>query len=400
MRMVPHTKPATPAARLWLMAILASVGGIVLSAGSTPVRLLGVSSQGSAVLIEASEPVAYSVHRPDPLTVVVEMRNVSATMVANSVERRDPIAAVTVEDGTAIDGKAVARVRIALARLSEHKVRSARGTIRLELTPLVDPPATAAADLPMPVAATGNRAPTAAAPTVATALNSVRTSLAGGRTVITLQGNGRLTPSNVSETADGPRRVVLDFADVTPRAAARTLVDSSLVTAVRVTLNSRTPLLTRVVMDVTEGATYFVERAGQDGSDLSVVFEAPAAAATLKLVEPDGIVIPAGPVTPVTAANRLEAAPMALAETPDSTTALATAAGRGPQTPQARAQGPAPGSTMMSPQQEPGGRRYTGPPISLDFSGIDLRAVLRVFAEHSGLNIIIDPAVPSTPVDL
>ncbi|MBA3885360.1 MAG: type IV pilus secretin PilQ, partial [Acidobacteria bacterium] len=42
----------------------------------------------------------------------------------------------------------------------------------------------------------------------------------------------------------------------------------------------------------------------------------------------------------------------------------------------------------------------TGPPISLDFSGIDLRAVLRVFAEHSGLNIIIDPAVPSTPVDL
>src|SRR5213076_2425069 len=46
---------------------------------------------------------------------------------------------------------------------------------------------------------------------------------------------------------------------------------------------------------------------------------------------------------------------------------------------------------------QPGsGRRYTGHPISLDFQGADLRAVLRVFAEESGLNIVIDPAVQGT----
>ena len=39
------------------------------------------------------------------------------------------------------------------------------------------------------------------------------------------------------------------------------------------------------------------------------------------------------------------------------------------------------------------GRTYTGNPVSLDFQQADLRAVLRVFAEISGLNIVIDPAV-------
>ena len=39
------------------------------------------------------------------------------------------------------------------------------------------------------------------------------------------------------------------------------------------------------------------------------------------------------------------------------------------------------------------GRVYTGNPVSLDFQGADLRAVLRMFSEISGLNIVIDPAV-------
>ena len=42
------------------------------------------------------------------------------------------------------------------------------------------------------------------------------------------------------------------------------------------------------------------------------------------------------------------------------------------------------------------GRVYTGNPVSLDFQGADLRAVLRMFSEISGLNIVIDPAVQGT----
>ena len=40
--------------------------------------------------------------------------------------------------------------------------------------------------------------------------------------------------------------------------------------------------------------------------------------------------------------------------------------------------------------------RFTGNPISLDFQGADLRAVLRSFAEISSLNMVIDPRVTGT----
>ncbi|PYQ98330.1 MAG: hypothetical protein DMF97_12815 [Acidobacteria bacterium] len=45
---------------------------------------------------------------------------------------------------------------------------------------------------------------------------------------------------------------------------------------------------------------------------------------------------------------------------------------------------------------QPAERKYTGHPVSLDFQGADLRAVLRTFAEISGLNIVIDPKVNGT----
>jgi type IV pilus assembly protein PilQ len=66
-----------------------------------------------------------------------------------------------------------------------------------------------------------------------------------------------------------------------------------------------------------------------------------------------------------------------------------------PTTPQFQAapatQTPAPAPT---PSQAVGATRvYSGHPVSLDFQGADLRAVLRTFAEISGLNMVIDPAV-------
>jgi type IV pilus assembly protein PilQ len=38
-------------------------------------------------------------------------------------------------------------------------------------------------------------------------------------------------------------------------------------------------------------------------------------------------------------------------------------------------------------------KKYGGHPISMDFQDLDLRSVLRVFAEESGLNMVLDPAV-------
>ncbi|MGH9332061.1 MAG: type IV pilus secretin PilQ, partial [Vicinamibacterales bacterium] len=63
---------------------------------------------------------------------------------------------------------------------------------------------------------------------------------------------------------------------------------------------------------------------------------------------------------------------------------------------------PAVSDATPTPQQRPTAdvtearKRYTGHPVSLDFQNADLRSVLRTFAEISGLNMVIDPAVQGT----
>ena len=52
---------------------------------------------------------------------------------------------------------------------------------------------------------------------------------------------------------------------------------------------------------------------------------------------------------------------------------------------------------LQQPANNQGQRQFSGDPVTLDFQGADLRAVLRTFAEISnGLNIIIDPSIQGT----
>jgi type IV pilus assembly protein PilQ len=450
--MMRQMKLATPAAALPILAVLACVGSIVLSAGpAPPIRLVGVSAQGNALLIEATEPMAYAVSRPDPLTVVLELRDVSVGDAESLVETRDPIAGVSLEQGIAADGKSVARVRVSLSRPAEPKVRSARNTIRLELTPAVArATATAAGPSSRPVMPRAQMPPDPTGERAATMLERVRASSRGHAATVTLSGNGLLTPASVTESPDRPRRLVLDFPEVASRAPADTSVDSPLVTRVRVAANSREPRATRVVMEIADAATYHVERAGTAGRDLAVVFEPPRAGGTVMLAlpspgdpadaEPDVIPLPeaianAAPLTPrdvvgtdpmaalkvaaVTAAEAERAAanaarvqqPPTAARVQQPPTAAPPAQTPPAQTPPAQPPAPQPPApppvVVPPPPSSPGSqvftaeqKTYRGTPITLDFAGVDLRSVLRVFSEPSGLNIIIDPAVPATPVDI
>src|SRR5262245_24531566 len=124
------------AAALVAAASLAMTGGLMLSAAASPIRLVGVSVQGSTVLIEATDPAPYAVVQPDPLTVLVDLRTVTAaTNVAAQVTGSATVADVKVEQKTTPDGGAMARVRVLLARPADYKVRSTRNTIRLDLAP-------------------------------------------------------------------------------------------------------------------------------------------------------------------------------------------------------------------------------------------------------------------------
>jgi hypothetical protein len=257
-----------------------------LAADNSRPRLTAISTRstlkGTSLIIEASDSVAYVAMRPDPMTVVVELRNTSAEKVATSSARaRVPIATVSVEPLESAAGPG-SRVRIALTQPVAHHVRSVRSFVIIDFDKSPDGAAAGLLDNQPPMAA-----PTPAASTIAgpnAAATAAPGSAAGG-------------PS-----AAPPESPVMD------RAVARATVD---------------PIAALGLNNTSSGP-----RAQPAGSS-------------------------------------------AQATTPTVQTTQPATFGTG----------------------QPNERKYSGHPVSLDFQGADLRAVLRTFAEISGLNIVIDPAV-------
>src|SRR5215203_1358371 len=141
--MADNAAPETPGS--WSRRAVATVAGataligvtagsILLTAAAASVRLLSVTTQGQAVVIEATEPVAYTVNRPDQLSLVVDLRNAAVADAITRVEPKGPVASLRLDQATAADGLGVARVRIALTRAAEYRIRSSRNTIRVEFT--------------------------------------------------------------------------------------------------------------------------------------------------------------------------------------------------------------------------------------------------------------------------
>lgn len=238
-----------------LAAFVAAGHGHV--AAATGARLTAITATDGAapvVLIEASEPVAYRTARPDPFTVLVDLRNVATSGYANGFTARpgSPVRSVGVESARDDEGYQVARVRVSLSEPISHRVRSQRNLIFVELSG----DAGAAAASPM-----------AANP--ARALQHVRTSVDGAATSIILVGDGRLAPSHVERA--GATRLYLDFPGVAAEAPAVTVVNQGPIDRVRVALNSQKPMVTRVVVDLDRPAAHLVESVG-DGREVKVTF--------------------------------------------------------------------------------------------------------------------------------
>jgi len=119
-----------------VLLLVGLAGALTLSAGpaTTTAQLTAISGQingaAASIVIEASEPTAYVATRPDPLTVFVDLRNVTSAGVANHFTRNasSPIAAVVVEPSESL-GSPASRVRISLAQAVAHRVRSDRNRI-------------------------------------------------------------------------------------------------------------------------------------------------------------------------------------------------------------------------------------------------------------------------------
>ncbi len=436
------------------LAVTLTAGAPAYKAGTETPALRSISSRLdgalSTVLIEASEPVAYLTSQPDPLTVLVDLRNVTmGSLVSDSVANLlEPIGSVRVETANAPDGAPVARVRVGLERAAKHRVRSARNMILVEVdrsgasntkgaaasVPTIAPKAPSMvrtevtrstrgpADAIRPRRAKARRAEGASEEAGATQLRSVRIGKIDNGYSVTLAGNGPLLAAKVDATSEMPHRVFLDFAGVAAGSApAVTAVNNDDIERVRVAVNSRQPLITRVVIDLARKIPYTVETVGEE---LRVLFKKAvdkavetAAAITEPVIAPPVAETPAAEPVAVVAdvapaaepqsnvvASAVTVPPMPpTADVPSMTAAVvstpAPAAPAAPVSPAMQDVPPSARALLTAAQQQNSDqpRVFTGDPITLDFQGADLRAVLRTFAEISqGLNIIIDPSIQGT----
>lgn len=237
----------------------------------------------------------------------------------------------------------------------------------------------------------------------ATAIVAVEASVEPDAVTVAIRGNGGLSPGSVRRFAHFRPRLVLDFPGLATEAAAATRVGIEPVDRVRV--DRQSVGLTRVVLELSRSAPYRIEAGGPGAPTLRVVFPRPTAppgaridapfeaggpgAPTLRVVfprptTPSGARIDApsgarpGTRRRVAVAARIDAPS---GTRPDPRRRVAVGAGG------------APAGARLSGQPPAVGPTYAGDPVSMDFQNADLRAVLRVFAEISALNIVIDPSV-------
>jgi type IV pilus assembly protein PilQ len=257
-----------------LAALFGDVSHAANGAAVVPdARLTSISARTSAntaaVVIETTAPVAYVATRPDPLTLLLDFRNVSVASAPQAPAVKSPIERVTVEPVDSM-GAPMSRVRIALSEPALHHVRSERNTVVVEFDRGAQKPAALAAPV---VVRTAN--PLAATAKIETpAIDPIAALGLGG-------------PPQAQRQSGGTRAA--------------------------------------------------------------------------------GAAQPSGPAIPAPAPA-----------TPQGQTTTQTTA------------------DLPGMPRQTGQRQYSGNPISLDFQQADLRAVLRVFSEISGLNIVIDPAVKGT----
>ena len=234
------------------------------------VRLVEVTSASTAasqsVLITATEPASYTTRQPDPLTVLITLRDVTAGDVATRLRPApdDPVTGVEVLDAVDADGDPVVQVRIRLREPTVYEVRSRRQTIQVRFArPVVSTPTRAPEDAAAAPPLVGRGRP-------ATAILSVETAVEPHAISVTLHGNGALTPGRIHESEHLPPRLVIEFPHLATEAPTVTSVEIDPVKQVRVA--SEGPELTRVVLDLARPAVYHIEHLGSDDRMLRVVF--------------------------------------------------------------------------------------------------------------------------------
>jgi type IV pilus secretin PilQ/predicted competence protein len=295
------------------------------------------------------------------------------------------------------DGRNLARIEVKLASLVPYQIFSKGHDLNL----VFERSAAAAAAAPAPVVEARHEAPVVEAPaapapapeimavpeTPVIEARAAAPAAAGPRrpasrilSVVQTEESGQLA---VTVRADGslryqdfflgnPDRLVVDFKDVTSRAPMRNLeVNQSPVRKVRLAQFSvADPKVARLVLDLSSRAQYRIVDAA-DG--VKIVFGAGGSAASPAPL--------AALRTDADPAPQMGSAPPALLPAPLPAPLPEVA--------------PEPQEPVLSQAANLTGveKVYTGHPISLDFKDGDLQDIFRLFADISGMNVVVNPGV-------
>jgi type IV pilus assembly protein PilQ len=404
------------------LVILASLlaGGAVADdrmAAITEIRQES-TPRSTRLVVACTGPVAYTYYSPDPLTLVVDIPEVDPSKVPSriSVGTRE-VESVRVTSMVRADGRSLARVEVRLASLVPYQIFSKDTTLNLVFergaeaasAPAAAPPA---AEPAPPAAAEAKAAEAPEPPDVPVARPAEETRPTEAAIVITPRKRHAAASSEASVPradrhpasrivaltrgedegrlsfdvkADGalkyqdfflgnPDRLVIDFKDVLSRANVRSLdVNQDPVRKVRLAqFSAAAPRVARLVLDLSARAPYRIV----DGADgVKILFgegEVPKAAPLAALKpEADAAAAMPEPALPV----QVLPAPMPAPALPD---------------PQAA---PARPAEFQPVTLNPGEKVFTGHPISMDFKDGDLQDIFRLFADISGLNIVVNPGV-------
>ncbi len=385
-----------------LAAVCVVAPGSSASAEDSPTTVLSDIRQESTgratrIVIESSGPLAYTYYSPDPLTLVVDIPEVDSSRVPArvSVGTRE-VESLRVTPLARADGRSLTRVEVRLASLVPYQIYSKGQALNLvferpaELAAKPEP-APAAAPVAEPVAPPAPEAkdepvaemalPVATAPTAprtpATKIVGVTQVMDEGQLAITVKADGSLRYQDFF--LGNPDRLVVDFKDVTSRAPMRALdVAEGPVKKIRLAqFSAQAPKVARLVMDLDSRTPYRVVE-GRDG--VKIVFgegrePKPAALAALRADVP-----PAPAPAPVLSAPVLM--PAAVSAAP----ALSL-----PLLPEPQVQ---PAKETFEPRTVGvAEKKFTGHPVSLDFKDGDLQDIFRLFADISGLNVVVNPGV-------
>jgi type IV pilus secretin PilQ/predicted competence protein len=360
--------------------------------------------------VEASGPLTYTYYSPDPLTLVIDIPETDATKVPAKMSVASPeVESVRVTSLARADGHSLARIEVRLASLSPYHIVARDNRLAVEFDRAAargGPSQPAAAPAPdaqvsaatptsgaaTPVAQASATASTSTAATVAvpppsgaaskrkpaTTVKGITQQEENGQLAITIGADGVLSYEDFYLA--NPVRLVLDFSGVNA-ARQNVPVDKGAVKRVRLAqFSTGDPRVARMVVDLDRRTPYRIV----DASDgVKILFEQTA------IARPAASPEPLAAMRPVAEPAALTAAVVAPAQDADVTAAAPLLL----PVPALAAEPPSGSAAFRARPVGVEEKKYTGAPISMNFKDGDLADIFRLFADISGLNIVVNPGI-------